>query len=97
MLFESTLRKELARSFGATLVVLITIILTIILIRTLGQASRGAVNPQDVMLLMAYATLGRLPKAASQLTLIKWVAPGKHWPIFPSGSAPATLKLRSAM
>lgn len=61
MLFESTLRKELARSFGATLVVLITIILTIILIRTLGQASRGAVNPQDVMLLMAYATLGRLP------------------------------------
>ena len=61
MLFESTLRKELARSFGATLVVLVTIILTIILIRTLGQASRGAVNPQDVMLLMAYATLGRLP------------------------------------
>lgn len=61
MLFESTLRKELARSFGATLVVLVTIILTIVLIRTLGQASRGAVNPQDVMLLMAYATLGRLP------------------------------------
>lgn len=61
MLFQSSLRKELARSFGATLVVLITIILTIVLIRTLGQASRGAVNPQDVMLLMAYATLGRLP------------------------------------
>jgi lipopolysaccharide export system permease protein len=61
MLFESTLRKELARSFGATLVVLVTIILTIVLIRTLGQASRGSVNPQDVMLLMAYATLGRLP------------------------------------
>lgn len=61
MLFESTLRKELARSFGATLVVLVTIILTIVLIRTLGQAARGAVNPQDVMLLMAYATLGRLP------------------------------------
>lgn len=61
MLFESTLRKELARSFGATLVVLVTIILTIVLIRTLGQASKGAVNPQDVMLLMAYATLGRLP------------------------------------
>ncbi len=61
MLFQSSLRKELARSFGATLVVLVTIILTIVLIRTLGQASRGAVNPQDVMLLMAYATLGRLP------------------------------------
>jgi lipopolysaccharide export system permease protein len=61
MLFQSSLRKELARSFGATLVVLITIILTIILIRMLGQAAGGAVNPQDVMLLMAYATLGRLP------------------------------------
>lgn len=61
MLFQSSLRKELARSFGATLVALITVILTIILIRTLGQASRGSVNPQDVMLLMAYATLGRLP------------------------------------
>ncbi len=61
MLFQSSLRKELARSFGATLVVLVTIILTIVLIRTLGQASKGAVNPQDVMLLMAYATLGRLP------------------------------------
>ena len=61
MLFQSSLRKELARSFGATLVVLITIILTIILIRTLGQAAKGAVDPQDVMLLMAYATLGRLP------------------------------------
>jgi len=65
MLFQSTLRKELARSFGATLVVLVTIILTIVLIRTLGQASRGTVNPQDVMLLMAYATLGRLPTILS--------------------------------
>src|SRR4051812_1052433 len=29
MLFQSSIRKELARSFGATLVVLITIVLTI--------------------------------------------------------------------
>jgi lipopolysaccharide export system permease protein len=41
MLFHSSIRKELARTFGATLVVLITIVMTIILIRTLGQASRG--------------------------------------------------------
>ena len=65
MLFQSSLRKELARSFGATLVVLITIILTIVLIRTLGLASKGQVNPQDVMLLMAYATIGRLPTILS--------------------------------
>ncbi len=61
MLFQSSIRRELARNFGATLVVLITIVLTIVLIRTLGQASRGIINPQDVMLFMAYSTLGRLP------------------------------------
>lgn len=65
MLFQSSLRKELARSFGATLVILVTIILTIVLIRTLGLAAKGQANPQDVMLLMAYATLGRLPTILS--------------------------------
>ena len=61
MLFQSSIRKELARSFGATLVVLLTIVITIILIRTLGQASRGNVNPKDVMMVMGYSALGRLP------------------------------------
>ena len=61
MLFQSSLRRELARSFGATVVVLITIVMTIVLIRTLGQASKGFINPQDVMLFMAYSALGRLP------------------------------------
>jgi lipopolysaccharide export system permease protein len=65
MLFQSSLRKELARSFGATLVVLVTIILTIVLIRTLGLAAKGQADPQDVILLMAYATLGRLPTILS--------------------------------
>ncbi len=71
MLFQSSIRRELARSFGATFVVLITIVLTIVLIRTLGQASRGVINPQDVMLFMAYSTLGRLPTI---LTLSLFVA-----------------------
>ena len=71
MLFQSSIRKELARSFGATLVVLITIVLTIVLIRTLGQASRGFISPQDVMLVMAYSALGRLP---TLLTLSLFIA-----------------------
>ena len=71
MLFQSSIRRELARSFGATFVVLITIVLTIVLIRTLGQASRGIVNPQDVMLFMAYSALGRLPTI---LTLSLFIA-----------------------
>ena len=61
MLFQSAIRRELARTFGATFVVLLTVVLTILLIRTLGQASRGSLNPQDVVLFMGYATLGRLP------------------------------------
>ena len=71
MLFQSSIRKELARSFGATLVVLITIVMTIVLIRTLGQASKGSISPSDVMLYMAYSGLGRLPTI---LTLALFIA-----------------------
>lgn len=71
MLFQSSIRKELARSFGATLVVLVTIVMTIVLIRTLGQASRGAVDPQDVVLFMGYSALGRMPTI---LTLSLFIA-----------------------
>ena len=71
MLFQSSIRKELARSFGATLVVIVTIVMTIVLIRTLGQASRGFINPEDVMLFMAYSALGRLPTI---LTLSLFIA-----------------------
>jgi lipopolysaccharide export system permease protein len=61
MLFHSSIRKELARSFGATLVVLFTIVLTMLLIRTLGLASKGSVNPEEVMLVLGYTVLGRMP------------------------------------
>lgn len=74
MLFQSSIRRELARSFGATLVVLITIVLTIVLIRTLGQASRGVISPQDVMLFMAYSTLGRLPTILTLSLFISMVS-----------------------
>jgi lipopolysaccharide export system permease protein len=61
MLFHSSLRKELARSFGATLVVLVTLVMTMTLIRTLSQAKRGSVSPQEVMMVMGYTVLGYLP------------------------------------
>jgi lipopolysaccharide export system permease protein len=71
MLFHSSVRKELARSFGATLVVLVTIVMTMTLIRTLSQASRGSVNPQEVMMVMGYSVLGYLPPI---LTLCLFIA-----------------------
>ena len=61
MLFDTTVRRELSRGFGATLVVMLTIVLTSLLIRTVGQAANGAVAPQDVVLLLGYLALGYLP------------------------------------
>ncbi|MDT8997968.1 LPS export ABC transporter permease LptF [Paucibacter sp. APW11] len=74
MLFDSTLRKELARSFGVTLVVILTIVLTILLIQTLGQAAGGSIAPQDVLLLMGYVALGHLPTMLSLSLFIAIVA-----------------------
>ena len=71
MLFHSTIRKELARSFGASLVVLVTIVMTMTLIRTLSLASRGSVNPEEVMMVMGYTVLGYLPTI---LTLSLFIA-----------------------
>lgn len=65
MLFHSSLRKELSRTFGATLVVLVTIVMTMMLIRTLGLAAKGSVNPSEVFLVMTYTVLGYLPTILS--------------------------------
>lgn len=61
MLFNSSIRKELARTYAATLVVLLTIVITVMLIRTLSMASKGSVSPQDVMIVLGYVMLGYMP------------------------------------
>ena len=71
MLFDSTLRRDLARNFGATLIVILTIVITMMLIRTLGRAAVGEIAPQDVVLLLGYITLGHLP---TMLTLSLFIA-----------------------
>lgn len=71
MLFDSSTRSELAKSFGVTLVVILTIMLTLTLIKTLGQAAGGNVAPQDVVLLMGYTTIAHL---ATILTLSIFLA-----------------------
>jgi lipopolysaccharide export system permease protein len=65
MLFDSTLRRDLSRSFGATLIVIMTIVITMFLIRTLGQAAGGSVAAQDVALLLGYISLENLPTILS--------------------------------
>jgi lipopolysaccharide export system permease protein len=61
MLFHSSIRKEMARFFGATVVVLATIIMTMLLIRTLKLAQRGSVNPTEVVVVLGYTVLGHAP------------------------------------
>ncbi len=73
MLFHSSIRKELARSFGATLIVLVTIVMTMMLIRTLGQASNGSVNPTEISLVMGYTMLGHLPTVLTMSLFIATV------------------------
>ncbi|WP_310626025.1 LPS export ABC transporter permease LptF [Limnohabitans sp.] len=74
MLFHSSIRKELARSFGATLIVLVTIVMTMMLIRTLGQASSGSVNPAEISLIMGYTMLGHLPTVLTMSLFIASVS-----------------------
>lgn len=71
MLFDRTFRKELARSFGVTLIVLITIVMTMGLMKTLSLAAGGRVAPQDVLLMLGYTSVGFLPIV---LTLALFVA-----------------------
>jgi lipopolysaccharide export system permease protein len=74
MLFHSSIRRELARSFGATLIVLATVVMTMTLIRTLGQASRGSFNPSDVMLVMGYTVLAYMPTILTMSLFISIIA-----------------------
>jgi lipopolysaccharide export system permease protein len=71
MLFHSSLRRELGRSFGASFLVLLTIVITMLLIRTLGLAHRGSVNPEEILLVLTYTVIGRLPTV---LTLALFIA-----------------------
>ena len=61
MLFDSSVRRELWRSFIGTLVVLLTVLLTMLLIRILSQATKGAFAPADLSLVLSYTLIGQLP------------------------------------
>lgn len=61
MLFDSSLRRELWRGFVGTLAVLLTVVLTMMLIRLLGLAAKGSVAVADLSLLLGYTMLGQMP------------------------------------
>ncbi len=74
MLFHSSVKKELSRTFGASLVVLITVVMTMMLIRVLFLVNRGRVNPTEVLLVMGYFVLGHLPTILALCLFIAIVA-----------------------
>jgi lipopolysaccharide export system permease protein len=61
MLFGRSLRRDVASSFIATLLVLLTIVLTMMLIRTLGMAANAKLAPQDVALALGYIAMANMP------------------------------------
>ncbi len=64
----------MARAFGATVVVLATIVMTMLLIRTLGLATRGSVDPAEVLMVLGYTVLGHAPTILTLSLFISIVA-----------------------
>lgn len=60
MLLDLSLRREMSRNFGGAFTVLFTVVITLMLIRILGQASDGQASPQDVFVLIGLTALSYL-------------------------------------
>lgn len=63
MLFRTSFRKDFAQTAGATFVALFTIIVTTVLVRTLGQAAGGKIDNGEVFMLILFGGLQYLPAA----------------------------------
>jgi lipopolysaccharide export system permease protein len=79
MIFHQALRRELSFTTGGVFLVLVTIMVTTLVIRILGFAANGAVNPEDALVLIALATLGYLAVlltvslfVATLIVLVRW-------------------------
>jgi lipopolysaccharide export system permease protein len=61
MIFQRALKRELASSAGATFTVLFTVMVTWSLMSILRRAAGGKVDPSDMLALLLFAILNRLP------------------------------------
>ncbi len=61
MIFERSLVRELVNTASAIFIALLTIVLTIALVRVLGQAAAGQVDNGAVLALIMFAALNNLP------------------------------------
>ena len=92
MIFNQALRRELSFTTGGVFLVLVTIMVTTLVIRILGFAANGAVNPEDAIVLIALATLGYLAVlltvslfVATLIVLVRWYKDSEMIVWFASG------------
>ena len=70
-IFHKSIQKELLKNLIGATVILFTIVMTIMLIRILGQAAKGQANPSEVVLLIGLNGIGN---AAPILTLSLFIS-----------------------
>jgi len=92
MIFHQALRRELSFTTGGVFLVLVTIMVTTLVIRILGYAANGTVNPEDAIVLIALATLGYLAVlltvslfVAVLIVLVRWYKDSEMIVWFASG------------
>lgn len=61
MIFKRALRKELNFTTGVVFMVLVTLVLTNLMIRVLGNAASGSANPKDALVLIGLGMINYLP------------------------------------
>jgi|UniRef100_UPI004048CFFE lipopolysaccharide export system permease protein len=98
MIFETALRRELSLTTGGVFLVLVTIMITTLVIRILGFAANGAVNPEDALVLIALATLGYMAViltvslfVAVLIVLVRWYKDSEMIVWFASGLSVVSL------
>ena len=98
MIFHQALRRELSFTTGGVFLVLVTIMITTLVIRILGFAANGAVNPEDALVLIALATLGYMAVlltvslfVAVLIVLVRWYKDSEMIVWFASGLSVASL------
>lgn len=98
MIFHQALRRELSFTTGGVFLVLVTIMITTLVIRILGFAANGVVNPEDALVLIALATLGYMAVlltvslfVAVLIVLVRWYKDSEMIVWFASGLSVASL------
>lgn len=98
MIFHKALRRELSFTTGGVFLVLVTIMITTLVIRILGFAANGSVNPEDALVLIALATLGYMAVlltvslfVAVLIVLVRWYKDSEMIVWFASGLSVASL------